>query len=163
MQETLNGILTLLDSAEKLLLNGGNEAISAGLYTYAFEEYGKLFLLKTCVPSNGNVEINEEWFGKRTKSSRGPKSHSPKFKAAINNLPDECKILGAPIFEKGCVGPGVQIEETVIADFEARKSIFYCDLNDANDDIKPVVLIDSGLLKNAIKTLETITYGTSIP
>lgn len=57
MQETLNGIFALLDSVERLLQNGGNEAIAAGLYMYAVEEYGKLLLLKNYRPSSGKVTI----------------------------------------------------------------------------------------------------------
>jgi hypothetical protein len=53
--ETVNRIMTLLDSSENLLDNGGN--VCTGLYTYAVEEHGKLLFLKKYSPVSDKVTI----------------------------------------------------------------------------------------------------------
>ena len=160
MQQTLDGIIRLLDASNKLLLNGGNEAICAGLYTYAVEEYGKLLLLKQCVPSNGKVTIDYEKIFR-------DKRHENKYRAAIENLEKqapECTIL-----MKGLCNSAIfnsQIFDTtapIIVDFKTRMAIFYCDIADSGDGIKQVPPVDKSLLKNAIGKLKIIALAMTIP
>jgi AbiV family abortive infection protein len=154
MQETLSGIRVLLDSSEKLLDYGGNEAICAGLYTYAVEEYGKLLLLSKYVPIDGKVKIRYRNIFRK---------HDKKFETAIQNLPEECINLCRLGFEKG-------FEESfehhdIIADFEARTAIFYSDFIESKESdikIKPVPPVDKNKLKNAIKVLRSIAEIPSL-
>ena len=151
IQETLNGVIMLLNSAEKLLENGGNEAICAGLYTYAVEEYGKFLLLKKCNPSNGKVKI---------KYKNGFLNHDEKFQIATKALPEECLALSRGMFDPRIFDPKIFDTERVVADFEARMAVFYCDFSDSGDGIKPVPQVDKQLLKKAIQKLQIITFGT---
>jgi hypothetical protein len=152
MQETLSGVIRLLESAEKSLNNDVDVAICAGLYTYAVEEYGKLLLLKNCKPSSGMVEIRyKDWF----------RAHRDKFSIAIRNLPDECKTLHRGAFSRKNFSPPDFDTETVV-DFEARLAIFYSDFTDRGE-MKRVPPVDKDLLKKAISKFKTIAFGISIP
>ena len=151
IQETLNRIPKLLESAEKLLDNGGNEAICSGLYTYAVEEYGKVLLLKQCSPSDGKVKI---------KYKNGFLNHDEKFKVAAEALPEECKILSSGLWDSAIWDVDIFDTERVVADFEARMAIFYCDFLDSGDDIKPVPQVDKARLKKAINKLRLKALGT---
>jgi len=153
MQETLFGVIELLNSAEKLLQNGGSEAICAGLYTYAVEEYGKLLLLLDYGPSGGKVKI---------KYKDEFRNHEAKFRAAIKHLPDECKTLHEGAFSQRDFSRE-NFDTDVVADFDARKAIFYSDFADSGDDIKPVPSVDKDRLKKAINQLKTKAFGTTIP
>ncbi len=141
IQETNDGIWTLLESAKKLLESGGDEAICAGLYTYAIEEYGKLLLLREYNPSDGKVKIEFRDIFRR---------HDKKFKTAIENLPRECTILHRGIFDPKVFDRRIFDTEDVIADLEARTSAFYCDFVDSGDAIKPVPSVEETLLRKAI-------------
>lgn len=141
IEETLHGIWTLLDSAERLLESGGDEAICAGLYTFAVEEYGKLLLLRQYNPSDGKVKIEfRDIF----------RGHDKKFRKAIENLPRECKTLYSPWKLKDWHSKDIWHSKDVIADLEARKSVFYCDFVDSGDAIKPVPAVEDTLLRKAI-------------
>jgi len=160
-QNTLSGILKLLDAADILLANNGDVAISAGLYTYAVEEYGKLVLLSDCVSTDGKVEI-DYW-----KLFGGRDSHKTKFLAAISKMPDECKNIGVDYcggyFPKGAFPRGwFPDESSVVADFESRKAIFYCGLDKSKNSIVSVPLVGKKSLKTAIDKLETIVLGFKI-
>ena len=141
IQETLDGIWTLLESAERLLESGGNEAICAGLYTYAVEEYGKLLLLRQYNASNGKVKIEFRDIFRR---------HDKKFKVAIEALPPECTILHRGAFDPEVFDPKVFDTEDVITDLEARTSAFYCDFADSGDTVKGVPPVEEPLLRKAI-------------
>lgn len=151
MQETLNGILVLLDSSKKLLSNNGNQAVCAGIYTYAIEEYGKLLLLKQCVPIDGKVKIEYR---------DGFRDHKAKFKVAIQNLPNSCINL--------CRIQPYEYEyrdivyQDIIADFEARMAIFYSDFN-SSGWIKSALPIETDRLKNAIEQLYIIAFAITFP
>jgi AbiV family abortive infection protein len=151
IQEIPKGILRLLESAEKLLDNGGNEAICAGLYTYAVEEYGKLLLLKQYTPSAGKVKIEYK---------NGFLSHTKKFSLAIKYLPTECITLKKGAFDPKIFDPNVFDTKQLIADQEARMGVFYCDFLNSGNDIKPIPYVDKTLLKNAIQKLRFITLNT---
>jgi len=153
VQETLNGVFKLLDSAEILLDNEGNKAICAGLYTYALEEYGKIVLLKQSSHAAGEVEIEYR---------KGFLYHPKKFRLALENLPNECRTLyEAPFDAKDFESSDFETED-VIADFEARMAVFYSDFTDSGCNIQPVPPVDTRLLKNAINTLRTIALGTDL-
>jgi AbiV family abortive infection protein len=141
IRETLDGIWTLWESAERLLEGGGDQAICAGLYTYAIEEYGKLLLLKQYNPSDGKVKIEFRDIFRR---------HDKKFKTAIENLPHECIILYSPWKSKDWECKDVWYTKDVIADLEARTSAFYCDFADSGDALKGVPLVEGQVLRKAI-------------
>jgi len=154
MQETLSRIMTLLDSSENLLDNGGDKAVCAGLYTYAVEEYGKLLCLKQYKPVSGKVKI---------KYRSEFRFHPKKFSEAIQNLPKDCINLREGIFDPKIFDPAIFDTEDVIADFESRMSIFYTDFTDSGAEIKSVPFIDGNKLKAAIGELRTIISKTIIP
>ena len=89
--------------------------VAGGLYTHSVEEYGKvLFLLEKKSSDNENIVINYKKFT----------HHKPKFKRALEKLPDECKIIHTGNFtSSGFTSSGFDTD--TIADFEARKGIFY--------------------------------------
>lgn len=146
IQETFKRVSDLLESIETLLDNGGNKSICGGLYTYALEEYGKSLLLKQCVPSNERVQIDPNWF-------KGPSAHNRKINYAIANLPSECKTLRRGPFDPRVFDPSAFDTEDVVADFEARKDVFFMGFSDSYDSIKPVPLVDEELLRKAIQKL----------
>ena len=57
---TLKQIIEKLSAAKELLKLGKYDNISAGLYTYALEEFGKLLLLENCenIANNTKKKIN---------------------------------------------------------------------------------------------------------
>ena len=151
MQETLNGIIKLLDSVEKLMQNGGDKAICAGLYTYAIEEYGKL-LLKQYGPSSGKVKI---------KYRNEFRSHNAKFSIAFKQLPRECTTLHKGIFDPKIFDPQI-FDTPEIADCENRQAVFYSDFANSGG-IKRVPSVDRNRLEKAVSSLKTIALGTTIP
>jgi hypothetical protein len=156
IQETRNGIIRMLESADKLLQSGGNEAICAGLYTYAVEEYGKILLLKELSPLEGKVKIEINGI------FRGKRAHKRKFDIAAKNLPSECKTLHEGAFNPRIFNPKDFETAPVIADLEARTAIFYCDFVESGDAIKRVPPVDKTLLNNAINKFRTITLRIDV-
>jgi AbiV family abortive infection protein len=154
MQESQNRILTLLDSSEKLLDNGGNSALCAGLYTYAVEEYGKILLIKKYPAISGKVTI---------KYKQEFRKHDKKFEEATKNLPKECIDLKQGCYDPRYYDPMCYDTESVIADFKSRMSIFYTDFTDYATEIKSVPNIDSNKLKIAINELRKVISKTVIP
>jgi AbiV family abortive infection protein len=151
MQETRNRILRLLNAAEKFLDVAIDEAVCAGLYIFAVEEFGKLLILKQSLSTtNGIVEI-------RYKNKF--RSHKAKFKKALANLPKECKILRTG-FEEG-FEEGFEYIETV-TDFKARLTIFYTDFTDDGKDLTTIPIVSLDQLKITIGKLREITKATSI-
>jgi len=117
---------TLLDCSE-VQANRGEREISSGLYSYAAEELGKLFLLQDSLQKKKNsddtITIDPEIFGK------GNGHTDKKFKKFRKNrtLPTICKRLR---YVKGAVSSG----HSVIAlfgkrpvDLSLRMQIFYTD------------------------------------
>jgi AbiV family abortive infection protein len=153
MQETLNGILMILDSVEKLLKTGGNSAISAGLYMFAVEEYGKLLLLKNYKPSKEIIQI---------KYKNEFRNHRAKFGIAIKTLPKECIILHEGAFDREAFDPEA-FDTDEIADCETRQAVFYSDFISSGDFIKPNPSVDKELLEKAVAQLKTIVLVTTIP
>ncbi len=149
IQETLQGVLELLESAEKLLDNGGNEAICTGLYTYAVEEYGKILLLKQYTPSKGKVQV---------KYKKEFRNHTKKFEIAIKTLPSECTTLHEGAFDETVFDPEF-FDVKSVADWEARMAVFYCDFSNSGDSIKPIPTVDRKLLKDALSKLREIAFA----
>src|SRR4030067_2966523 len=143
MQETLNGIIRLLNSS-KILLDGGKGAISAGLYTYAIEEYGKLLLLKQCTPSNGKVTFDYYKIFK-------DKKHSNKFPTAFADLKShapECVVLSRVLFDPAIFDPAIfDCSGGMHADFLSRMAIFYCDLSQSGKSVREIPPIEKEMLK----------------
>jgi hypothetical protein len=131
----------LLDCAERLLHDGGDESICAGLYTYAIEEYGKLLLLKQYSPVNGKIHIEYRYHFR---------NHEPKFEIVIRNLPKECTTLRKGVFDSGVFDKKI-FDVGQIADFEARLTTFYSDFTDSAVGIRSVPSVDKDCLQNAIK------------
>jgi AbiV family abortive infection protein len=156
-KNTLSGVLRLLESANILLSSGGDEAICAGLLSYAIEEYGKLILLTEYIPQNGRLAIKpEELFV-------GNKTHKSKFKTALDNLPDECKHIGKEVWTPGVWAKDAWLDaSSVVADFESRKAIFYCGLDKSNKAIMLVPLVGKKNLEKAIEKFKTIAFSFSL-
>ena len=150
--ETLHGVLELLESAEKLLDNGGNKTICAGLYTFAVEEYGKVLLLNQYIPFKGKVKI---------KYNREFIDHTKKFEIAVKILPSECTTIHEGIFDEAIFDEEI-FDVKQVADFEARMAVFYCDFSDSGDDIRPVPAVDRTLLKTAIGKLRAIAFAANM-
>ena len=154
MHEALNKAITLTDSAEKLLQNAGNEAISAGLYMYAIEEYGKFLFLKQLTPSSGKVTM---------KYKNGFRKHSVKFRIALKQLPNECITLRQGLFDPEIFDPAIfDTEDEVIKSCETREAVFYSDFTKTAGDIEDVPYVDRECLKNAINQFKMILSGTTI-
>lgn len=153
MQETLNGIFGLLDSVERLLQNGGNEAIAAGLYMYAVEEYGKPLLLKNYRPSSGKVTIGYK---------NEFRNHKAKFDIAVKNLPKECITLHKGGFDREAFDPEA-FDTDQIADCETRQAVFYSDFTSSGKYVKANPSVDKDLLMRAVAQLKTIALATNIP
>ena len=145
VQETFFGILKMLECAERLLESEGHEAVCAGLYTFAVEEYGKVLLLKQYTLENGKVKIRyrDEF-----------RNHNRKFETAIRVLPKECVNLCRTGFEKG-FEDGFE-HKNILADFEARLAIFYADFADSGEAIKPLPPVEEILLRKAIDKFRNI-------
>ncbi len=147
-QNTLTGINRLLQSSETLLET--NPQISAGLYTYAVEEYGKLLVLKNSKPDCGQVWIDEE------KLFKGRRTHDYKFREAIKNLPMECTSLSGSTWDTAIWDDSKWDEETTLANFKARMAIFYCGLDESRKVVTKVPDVSKTKLKVAIEKLGQI-------
>lgn len=143
MNETRQGVLALLDSAQKLLENKGDIRIVAGLYTFGLEEYGKLLLLKRYVPSGNSVIIKyrDEF-----------RNHNAKFRIAIESLPEECSILHEGTFSSESYEPD-SFDTDQIADLKARLAIFYSDFTEDAESILGLPSVDKDRLTVAITQL----------
>ena len=119
----LSGVRGLLSSAALLCrgaassgadLPAGLLAAAGGLYTYALEEYGKLLLLDSLTEKGGIVSVPLQEMFRR---------HGKKFKAALDSLPKECRLLGG-----GPHGPRLPCAEPLEATFPGRTSMLYTDI-----------------------------------
>jgi AbiV family abortive infection protein len=120
-------INSLLDCAE-VLVNRGEREISSGLYTYAVEEMGKLFLLQDALQkkknSDGTIAIDPDIFGK---GSGHTKKKFKRFHKNHATIPTICKKLR---YVKGAVSTGHSVNAlfgTRPVDFSLRKQILYTD------------------------------------
>jgi AbiV family abortive infection protein len=151
MREALARVLRLLDASENFLDMHGDEAVCAGLYTYAVEEYGKLLFLTRCSPKGGSVDIKY----------RGEfRNHREKFKIALSNLP-KGRVLARIGFEEG-FEEGFEHIDTVTK-FETRLAVFYTDFDDSGKDLIAIPIVNSERLRIAINELRKTTMATNIP
>lgn len=147
---TRKNIYRKLDSA-KLLINHDPE-MSAGLYTYAIEEFGKLLLLRQCAFNNDKCKIMyEDQFIK----------HTYKFELAFDylrkNNAGQCITLSQGSFSQQSYS-WKNFDIGLLPGFESRLSIFYSDfLFEQNrvTDIVHIPSVDHGCLKDAIDGLTT--------
>ena len=128
--------------------------MSAGLYTFAIEEFGKLLLLKKCIIQTGICSIPYR---------DGFVDHSYKAKVAFDylqeNHADECISLTRNGFStSGFNWRG--FEMGLLADFKSRSSIFYSDviLNENNEviGIASFPKVQEDLLISAINKIKTV-------
>ncbi len=78
--------------------------------------------------------------------------HCKKFGLAIDELPDTCKYLGTGGFlNSGFLSSGFTTKEDLIANFEARKRIFFADFTQDRKSIKMPPKIDRDLLLRAVE------------
>jgi len=155
MQVTLGGIKTILSCAKILLEINEKENmqvliehpyVSAGLVTYAVEEYGKLLILQTLEPKNGKIEIEYKKLFR---------THKVKFEAAHANLPTKSKTIGKGIFDPAIFDPRIFDTKAPEPSFEARTAIFYSDI-DENGEIRMMPYVHAKQLRKAIESFEKI-------
>jgi hypothetical protein len=158
---TSEGIIRKLDSARWFV--DIDKDVSAGLYTYALEEFGKLILLSSCKRVANNTKRKVMYAEEFT-------NHEKKFPAAFDYLEDngyeECYVLN----NEGGFSPESfswkGFDVGLLADFEARMSIFYSDfVYDANQNIviqKPPA-VDLDMLGKAINKLEAVVNNYPLP
>jgi len=119
--------------------------VAGGLYTYALEEYGKLLILRSLQPDEGKVQIDYGLFT----------NHSEKFKKAIENLPKECITISKGLFDPNIFNSKIFNTEGTIATFNARKGIFYADLDNENK-LMMTPHVDTPTLKKALDKFSEI-------
>lgn len=156
ISDTLWKISSLLGATQTLLADveedndeyssstTGYPDVSAGLYTFAVEEYGKFLYLKSIRPIDKKYPIN--YANEFT-------NHAKKFELALSDLPEECKLI-----HLGNKEHGAHLEPDyydVVANFETRLRIFYSDFDSrfANKVIKNVPPVSVTLLKIAVQKL----------
>jgi len=150
-QDVLNELITVTSNNIRSLLKSANDLlemnikqnqdilfdhpfVSAGLFTYAIEEYGKLIYLKSLKPINKKVEL--DYFGKFT-------DHNTKFRLAFEHLPKEAmydiQFFDSTLFDT----------EKSKATKDTRFNIFYSDLTNGGK-IRTLPQVNAGILKKAI-------------
>jgi len=147
------GIRKKLNVAKKLVET--DEEVSAGLYIYAIEEFGKLLLLDNSKLKDGKGKINyEKEFVK----------HEIKFAKAFDYLQERNYNTCIVLNDEGSYSPESfswrSFTIGLIPKTEARLSIFYVDFVYTNEDTKNIAimknpLIDVKILRKAINELES--------
>lgn len=149
-----SSIVRNLEAIKKFLLQiPGYEDICAGIYTYAVEEYGKALYLKglsspssspdSSSSSNNNNTINLQYKGAFL-------YHPAKFRQALDVLPGTCKRLyegGSSTSTSFSFG---SFTTDLIANFEARKRIFFADFTQDKKSIEMPPKVDRDLLLGAV-------------
>ena len=145
------GIKKKLDASKRLIET--DKEVSAGLYIYAIEEFGKLLLLDESKLQSGKGKLNYRYEFV---------SHEVKFAKAFDYLQahnyNKCIVLN----DEGSFSPESfswrSFTIGLIPKTEARLSIFYVDFvytqGFNNIDIMKIPLIDVGILRKAIDELE---------
>lgn len=120
-------VISLLDGA-KAVVDRGDREISSGIYSYAVEELGKLFLLQDALKkkknSNGTITLDPNIFGQETQGHTNKKFNRFRKNHAV---PDSCKKLR---YVKGAVSTGhsfIALFGIRPVDFLLRKQILYTD------------------------------------
>lgn len=142
-------IIQKLAAARKLI--DFDKEVSAGIYVYAVEEFGKLEVLKNV--QNGILVYRPDF-----------RHHSTKFHKAKKYLKNEkhqeCFYLNEGDFDSNAFDTDDFVTD-VAADTEARLGIFYVDLkydstNHVVNGIKQIPTVDANLLNDCIECLEKI-------
>lgn len=157
---TYEGIKEKLDSSRRLLEGGGSVNISAALYTFALEEYGKFLLLeKSQIVKGGNrrvINYNSEFA-----------NHEKKFEIACDDLQksghEECFLLDdeAEFNPKEFYWKDFNLG--LLADMTARLSIIHSDLKPPTDDpsVQDLPPVKKNVLMTAINELESVVSTIS--
>ena len=158
IQSLLDATRTLLEDIEEdeeenenfsIVTSVGDPTVSAGLYTFAVEEYGKYLYLKSIEPINGEYRIDylDEFL-----------NHRKKFERAISNLPHECTLIHLGEDEDTRFYEP-DFHEDIVVDFETRQRIFYSDFDPyfANKVTKHSPPVSVKLLKVGVQKLWEIT------
>jgi len=121
----------------------------AGIYTYAVEEYGKILFLNNLnplpPPNNNKVKVPY------THDNQGFLDHDHKFDLALKVLPSSCLLLNKGSYSSTSFSS--VFTHTVVADFDARKSIFYADFdkNNSYNSVLTPTQVNRSLLENAVE------------
>ena len=123
-------------------------AVAVGLYTYAFEEYGKLLLVSSLHEKDGVISVPyRDIF----------RSHRKKFEAARKALPEECWSAADGYFDPAYFDPAYFDTGTRLnATFPARMSLLYLDIDSSGEPAAPIPA-SATLLKNALSGMERAT------
>lgn len=152
-QETLNTALNILETVDVLVehlqqrfnVKASVPIICTALYTHCIEECGKLFYLRSLIPNQGLVNIDDNKF----------KNHKPKFEWALDCLPERCTKLHEGSFNNNFSS---SFDIDTIANWETRLNILNTDFYD-NGEIKRYPDIDPDRLQGAIFDFRTILYS----
>jgi len=156
---TYEGIQQKLDATRRLLAAGGSIHLCAGLYTFALEEYGKLLLLK----KSPRIESNNKRLIKYAKEFT---DHKHKLTLAFKDLAisghQACYILN----DKAEFNPtefSWEFNVGLLADMEARLSIFHSDLSDSQNGIivQDSPHVDVICLAKAMNELQIVVNATT--
>jgi len=146
-----HGITRKLAAARKMV--DIDKELSAGIYLYALEEFGKLLVLHKTEQINDTYRVN--YANKFT-------NHRKKFKCAAEYLQangyGDCLVLGGGFDPGGYDPKGFII--AMLADFNSRLSIFYADF-DKGGNVLDLPTVDPEALQKAIDTLELATNKLS--
>jgi hypothetical protein len=146
-----NRIIHNLEAIKELLKVQGHEDVGGALYTYALEEYGKILFLQDNqhILPNDNNKIKYKYrpkYNKTDRKSHGFLAHDDKFSRMVQDekLQNSSKVLSKGDYEPNDV---VLTDFVVglIADMEARMSLFYGDFKDQNSIMEPPP-VDRGVL-----------------
>jgi len=160
--DTLYNVFSLINSSRILLKENIKENrdvkyedphVSAALYIFAIEEFGKALILQEykSVQDEVTIQYKYEFL-----------DHTKKFEKGLKELPAECHIL-----HKGNFGAnyGANFDIDEYASIEARFDILYSDLNDQkNINILPQIDVEkleiglekfSGIAENNLADFNT--------
>lgn len=147
---TLAGIKRILAAASALhksamldpdRTSGDLLVMAAGLYTYAFEEYGKLLLIEDLEKEGNGVLIPHALFH----------SHDLKFKKAEKEIPEEFRTLRRPLFNRAKLNQLYDMDLQG-ATFSGRMLSFYADIDSNGNPTQPPTP-DPKFLERAIEHL----------
>lgn len=136
-------IIHNLEAIKKFLQIPGCENICAGIYTYAVEEYGKALYLKilSSRSSPDSNTVNLQYKGAFL-------NHHIKFPLALKELPDTCKLLNTGgVTDTGFTNGFIK---DFVADFEARKAIFFADFTQDRKSIEMPPQVNRDVLEKAV-------------
>jgi AbiV family abortive infection protein len=151
IRATHEGITKKLEAAKLLLTAGGSVEITAGLYTFALEEYGKLLILKRSYKIKNKNEFQICYANRFA-------NHDNKFLIASDGLSDlefeDCLLLN----QDGEFSREFSVREFNRGDLvtlEARLAIFYVDFveKEGKINLQAIPRVDATQLNLAIDKL----------